>query len=574
MPTRPLVPAQATNAAAPGTATDGRPVAVLAPDLAPYADFALSVGPSFAASYLDHDRMYDKDAHRYRTSYLQPGPFALFLDAQIGLRHAQSVAGNRAPLAARAGTTAAGPASPEVAHLAEQTELATVMRRIRNDQAGGGTDDVGLDPGNPRLQPPKELLVYDWVITHTGTNWAKHLIVETPSRRDTFQSLRLDGPGAYTIRMRVFFTRNRYVERTVTFTITPKLLVGMGDSWASGEGNPDKEAVLSDLGKLLASEKLTTLRQAIDRSLPTEEPALWLEDRAHRSLSSAQAIAAGMMQHGYGETWKPGGGQRQADFDFTLVKWVSFARSGARIVEGLLHPQEGPSDFIGAGQVEECKRTLTFGEAVDALHISIGGNDAGFAGTLADLTQGQSFWALVIGPAAPDLRAERLRALYQALGEGLPAGQEGTIGISFNVLKASLDDLSQSVPIGKVFLTGYPEDLFFIKGPNGRSRFSTCGIFETRSGLLSIDREEGVLIRKAAQTLNALIARKCREFGWTFVPVAADFAGKGYCEGSMWIDADETAQIQADQKGTMHPSRLGHYAMAIRIHAAMTAAAV
>lgn len=563
---------QATNAPAPAVAADGR-AALLDPKLEPYADFAFSVGPAFASSYLSHDLMYDEADHEYRASYVRPGPFSLFLDAQLGLVHARSVAGNRAPLPARVPIAAAA-LSPETAHRAGQDELAMLMRRIRTDQAGGGADNVGLDARNPRLQPPKELLAYDWVVAHTGTNWVKHVIVETPSRDDTFQSLRLDGPGAYAIRMRVFFTRNRYVERNVTFTVTPKLLVGMGDSFASGEGNPDREAVLSDAGRLLASEKLTTLRQAIDRSLPTERDADWLEERAHRSLSSAQALAASMLQQRYGETWKPAGGPRQAHFDFTPVKWISFARSGGKIVAGLLQPQEGPGDYVGVGQVAECKRTLDRGQCIDALHISIGGNDAGFAGALSDLTQGQSFWSLLIGPFAPDLRAETLRALNEALGVGLPGGQEGSIGISFNALKAALDDLNSSVPIGKVSLTGYPDDMFFVRGPRGRTRFSACGVFETRTGLLSIDREEGELIRNAARTLNALIEAKCRQFGWEFVSVAADFAGKGYCEGSMWISADETAQIQADQRGTMHPSRLGHYAMAKRIHDAMMAAGV
>ncbi|MBP2269166.1 lysophospholipase L1-like esterase [Pseudarthrobacter sp. PvP004] len=441
---------------------------------------------------------------------------------------------------------------------------------MRNDQPGGTMGDTDpVDPGPSRLKPPKELVAYDWVIAHTGTNWVKHIILEFPTREDTFLKLGLDGPGAYSIRMRVFFTGNRYAERIVTFTVTEKLLVGMGDSFASGEGNPDRWAELSDVGKLLASRKLTTLRQVIDRTVPTDREADWIEKEAHRSLSSAQALAASMLQSVYGETWKPAGGPRQAHFDFTPVTWVSFARSGAEIIEGLLLPQKGVTDYIGAGQVEECKRTLKYGQTIDALHISIGGNDAGFAGTLADLTQGQSFWALVVGPAAPNLRAERLRALNQALGVGLPPGQEGTIGASYNVLKAAVDDLNQTVPISNVLVTGYPEDIFFVRGPDGNLKFSACGIFETQSGLLSIDQQDGKIIQEAGQNLNSLIKRKCNEFGWTFVPTAPDFAGKGYCEGSMWIDADESCRIQADQRGTMHPSIEGHHAVAKRIHAAM-----
>lgn len=561
------------NPPAPPIATDGN-AATLDANLEPYADFALAIGSLFFQSYNMHDAMYDASAHRYRDSYVRPGSFGLYLDAQLGLRHAKAVAPNLAPARGGGRTGNVRVPTPDEEYLDEQKRLGVAMIRARDDQIGGTGTDVGISRGSTRLKPPKALLAYDWIIEHRNTDWIKHIIIQKPTQADTFLKVRLDGPGAYSIRMRVFFTRNRYTERNVTFNVTEKLLVGMGDSFASGEGNPDRWADLSEWGEQLASGKFTTVRQVIDRTLPTDRDADWLEKEAHRSLSPAQALAASMLQRVYGETWKPGGGQREAHFEFIPVTWLSFARSGAEIIDGLLLPQKGAGDFIGAGQVEECKRTLKFGQSIDALQISIGGNDAGFSGTLSDLTQGQSYWSLVVGPAAPDLRAERIKALNQALGVGLPAGQEGTIGASYNVLKQALDDLSLTAPIKQVFVTGYPEDLFYVDDGKGGTKFSSCGIFETASGLLSIDANDGEIIRTAAQNLNALIQRKCAQFGWIFVPTAPAFAGKGYCEGSLWIDADESAKIQADQRGTVHPSQAGHFAAAKLIHAELVRAQV
>lgn len=115
--------------------------------------------------------------------------------------------------------------------------------------------------------------------------------------------------------------------------------------------------------------------------------------------------------------------------------------------------------------------------------------------------------------------------------------------------------------------SGYPTDLFYVERPDGQLRFSACNVFKTEVGLLSVDATEGALIKKAAETLNALSKRKAAEFGWHFVEIAPDFAGHGYCRDDaerMWIRAEESCRNDGDFDGSMHPNYRGHTVTAQR----------
>jgi hypothetical protein len=530
--------------------------------LDPYTDFALSVPSQFFQSYYAIDGMYDRRTHRYLPLYLKADRLTLIVSSQIGLLHAKAVEGSLAPgTAGQPARTATG--TPAQQFRAAQQEKA--MKVARMAQAPPFTNagwDAGFSKSDPRLPPPKDLIAYEWLVFHTGTPWRKHLIIQNPAREDTIVGFAIDGAGSYSVTVRVYWKGNRYAERTVTFTVVEKFIVGMGDSYASGEGNPDRDGKLSKRGQVMCSEYLTTLRQAAEWSADMEEEPEWLDQEFHRSLQGFQPTAAAALQTNYGETWSPDGGQRATNFNFVKVTWASFARSGAEIVDGLLKPQQGVGDDVGIGQIQECKTTVTDRRPIDALLISIGGNDAGFVGVLSDLTQKWSFWTIfsLEAPRLPkDVKAARLKALEQALGIGLPVGQEGSIAQDLNLLNLALLDLSQTIPIKHVFLTGYPTDLFYGTNRNGQREYKTCGIFATKAGLFTITEDDAKIIHDAGVALNALLKSKCQQFGWHFVDTAPVFAQRGYCDNDLWIDADESCEKQGNQRGTMHPSWEGHY---------------
>src|SRR5690348_13375496 len=78
-------------------------------------------------------------------------------------------------------------------------------------------------------------------------------------------------------------------------------------------------------------------------------------------------------------------------------------------------------------------------------------------------------------------------------------------------------------------------------------------------------------VQKTRPLFSALLERKAAEFGWQFVPVAEDFAGRGYCAGSrsMFVNAETSCKTQGDFDGTMHPNARGHAAFGLRLREAL-----
>lgn len=107
------------------------------------------------------------------------------------------------------------------------------------------------------------------------------------------------------------------------------LVASMGDSFASGEGNPDVPAKI-DPSKYVTPSSSNN-KAYFGKALPVrngkEGPAFWLDRRCHRSMYAAPtraAIALALQ------------GERHH-----AITFVSTACSGAEIVEGLLWPQDG-----------------------------------------------------------------------------------------------------------------------------------------------------------------------------------------------------------------------------------------
>src|SRR6185503_19107157 len=92
----------------------------------------------------------------------------------------------------------------------------------------------------------------------------------------------------------------------------------MGDSFASGEGNPDKGG---------------------DYNLITDDDeATWLEPKAHRSYKGALSLIAARLE---------------AEDPHSCVTFINVATSGAKTSNGLLFQQH--EDWQIKGQVEEVK---------------------------------------------------------------------------------------------------------------------------------------------------------------------------------------------------------------------------
>jgi hypothetical protein len=114
------------------------------------------------------------------------------------------------------------------------------------------------------------------------------------------------------------------------------IIVGIGDSMASGEGNPDVPVTLHpdtgiapayDENELLQSKPTFDLRVGVPRRETLHAPALWIDRRCHRSIYSWQArVALGVAL---------------TEPQHHSVTFLSYACSGAEVLPGLLYPWEG-----------------------------------------------------------------------------------------------------------------------------------------------------------------------------------------------------------------------------------------
>lgn len=436
-------------------------------------------------------------------------------------------------------------------------------------------------------------------------------------------TVRIPAQGEYEITFQVNFTNGSSESNTRKYNFRDFLIVSIGDSFASGQGNPDipttssiehkakckattitlsltklKESIekflagvkeevkdkiqeyIPFLGKIAVAQinsvedvigflkgQVADLKDAIvdvgkvgvglavegaeevaswfgfgdggesDEVKP--RPAGWQEPHAYRSYRSGHSLAARQIE-------------MKSNTD--RITFLSFARTGSEIKDGLLGPRTIDPNFLGTesldnrsidgwtrnrGQVEEVKDTLQ-GRPIDALIISIGVNDLGFS----TLTSDSIFWE------AGEKRKERIASTKKKIEEDFPE--------NLQLLKNAIE--SQLNP-KKVFITEYPVGVFSeieTQGP--------CGILGVKDrpvlgkGFLDLDTEDAKALGKLGRTLNNKIREKAHEFGWILIDgIVAGFVGHGYCsEKSYFVFAEESCLNQGDFEGMLHPNKLGH----------------
>lgn len=337
------------------------------------------------------------------------------------------------------------------------------------------------------------------------------------------------------------------------------LIVSIGDSFASGEGNPDTPgdpALWADDG--MAAGSLQELAH----------------DLAHRSTLAGPVQAALEIE--------------RSD-PHTSVTFVFLAASGASLEEGImgagreavasdgqrrsLRPQLDQLSELAGCTEQGCQRT------VDSLLISAGGNDIGFSFTLGSLILLDP--ALVVNPIYGNLLNNLVSDVESEISD-LPS--------AFTDLVAAVERLDPAA----VYLTAYPDP----SRVSGGGRLLAC---ESIGGDLvpglEIDRDELEIVReRILKPLNDTLESIADAEDWVFVDAHIEtFAGHGYCgtdpygegsytgspypdpvvlssdQDSRWFrQADESVSIQGGggafrpdrlgTTGTFHPNEFGHQA--------------
>ena len=282
------------------------------------------------------------------------------------------------------------------------------------------------------------------------------------------------------------------------------LILGLGDSVASGEGNPD---VTKQAGG-----------------------PLWQEPRCDRSAGSFEARAAlAVEQHD----------------SKTSVSFLHLACSGAAIRTGVIGAYwgitPGDANLPLSSQVASVRKQ-TAGRPVDAAIISIGANDLGFGDVLEfcvfyENCQNRHYKAT----------GKFLSQVIKAKLAGLPA--------LYAELAGRLEPL---VAANRVYINLYPDEL-----RDGKGAF--CDDIINYHGVRAIRANEAKWMFEDFMTpLNAAIVAAARAHGWNVIAGAPElFRTHGYCAGAGgWVVTyDRSSATQGNTNGTMHPNPAGHEAM-------------
>ena len=381
--------------------------------------------------------------------------------------------------------------------------------------------------------------------------------------------------------------------------VRDRLIVGIGDSFSSGEGNPDSPVEI-DRGSRRAGLNMAfvydpesqRVKYAKSYSLPVRQrnaPAGWLDRKCHRSAYSYHLRTALQVA--------------LADPKHSAVTFLGFACSGAELTEGLLLPYAGVetverSYFTADGakrrdmpqidriMIELCRddllrtratRTIAldqpitdpkghvlnsvklldckadqFLRPIDLLIVSIGGNDVGFTPLIADiLTKTRPPYA----NTTTRLRAEHLGAslvrtvarITKAHDVARARERARELPARFAALRKALAPLPiASAASGKpnVILTAFPKVEF---DQNGR----LCGETSPRErldglnvgGVLSIDVPK---LRLVSDFVNNTLFPATRDAAlagnWYFVDAHRDaFFHHGVCAQDRISESSVTA---------------------------------
>src|SRR5712671_408865 len=227
---------------------------------------------------------------------------------------------------------------------------------------------------------------------------------------------------------------------TTEIRVRDIFIAGLGDSIASGEGNPDRPIALSEEGFCFRSYLGTAAAQYYRPSragykggraceapdtlqLWQRQSALWFNPACHRSLYSYQTRTALALA---------------VQYPHIAVTYLPLACTGATIADGLFGAQRArecpPTKSASAcqgtvnAQLAELREAVSAGKRrqpdrqLDLILLSIGGNDIDFSGLVADVivdtpTERALFRQSGVIGSVNDSRAALARELPQGFGK-------------------------------------------------------------------------------------------------------------------------------------------------------------
>lgn len=327
--------------------------------------------------------------------------------------------------------------------------------------------------------------------------------------------------GAYTMEVvagiRIGWA-NLSAGHAVDFEVQDLLVVAIGDSYASGEGNPEVPRAGSTI------------------------PARW----AGSSDPSASATHTAARRSSVAWPARVALAMERVD-RATSVTFISVAASGARIDRGILTAQDAD---LPMSQIDEL-RHLVGDRAIDVLLIQTGGNDVGFVRAVRTLIEADPMldpicYERLIENTFSSVRdgdwSRGVRLAYKAPFSIVCRPDASGRGWSdlpgLDGLPAAFDRLADALApftIGKTVIVGYPDPTG--ADTAGESCREIVGDTTPPFGIHEIDRKEQRLgVERLLEPLNEAIGDAADRRGWVFVSGVAEAfaAGHGYC--APWPD--------------------------------------
>ncbi len=335
------------------------------------------------------------------------------------------------------------------------------------------------------------------------------------------------------------------------------LIVGMGDSFASGEGNPDRAVTFS------SDQRYHNLYPARAKSDITGN-GQWIDRLCHRSLYGHQLRAAL---------------QIAIEHPQAAVTFLGYSCSGASIEEGILGPQEyvesvsrdaGQRSFLRGGSKDAQIRWLLrelclekpeqegdfwtcpkgqYRRSVDYLFLSIGGNDIGFSNVVAWATLRKStsatlakFFGATVAPRQfaqnmHDILPNAYARLAKALEVAVPLHSGDPVFDASRVVLTSYPDLLVD-ETGGVCQAGEGNEDEEDRYPANQSMDAFSSWLATTTGRLNSVHEQ-------LNNLHQRMKELAGDQGWTFAERVYEdkvFARHGFCAQSSKF-ADDPAEI-------------------------------
>jgi hypothetical protein len=349
------------------------------------------------------------------------------------------------------------------------------------------------------------------------------------------------------------------------------LIVGMGDSFASGEGNPDVPVRFSrersaSYGKRSGKYNLSgyparigAWKQIGDKAFIEENPR-WSDQACHRSLYSYQLRAA--LQLGIEDPHR-------------AVTYVGVACSGAEVTFGLFlrytgnewvpNPpdlsqisaiasaqcgdheaplQDLPEAYHMDGAIPELKGGLVLRKCdplnarkIDLLFLSVGGNDVGFSRLVANAVLADQSLLRKLGGW-----------IGQVHGLNEARSQLDALVLRYKSLNRAFHYILH-IPweeADRVVLTAYPGLALLGDGsevcPDGRAGMEVLSDFKMSEAKARV----GTWI---ADKLNRAMEDAAKQYRWTFVDRhLREFIGRGICAGTTYDGADIADDLRLPRK--------------------------